>query len=284
MADSPKSTVRLRKSARKKAPAAPRVIRAAPEGAVTLEEVLVAFQKSLARATRSSFEASRADAGFALGERTLYAIDGLNISLKAGCAAALGPDGKPSHVVLDFAQSPDAAGSATIDFRVQARPLEPIRGSQLILADLDPLGLARPAYRMRGTLLVQPEAPVRERRLARSASGEEAPEPPPGPPPIPERALQPTAFREVQVRIVGGDTRRVDLVTVRTNAIGQFDFEVDARTNRFLSGDSAGTLANVDLATSDDDFFVFAMCEVEAGTPLVSNMLHFEVKRAPAEE
>jgi hypothetical protein len=260
------------------------VIRAVPEGAVTLEEVLVAFQKSLARATRSGFEASRADAGFALGERTLYAIDGLNVSLTAGCAAALGPDGKPSHMVLDFAQAPASAGSATIQFRVQAQPLEATRGSQIILADLDPLGHARPRYRMRGTLLLEPEQPARLQRALRGAPGEPPTEPPPVPPSIPERALQPTAFREVQVRLVGGDTRRVDLVTVRTNAVGQFEFEVDAGTNRFVSGDSVGTLAHLDLAKTDDDFFVFATCDAEPGTPLVSNMLHFEVKRAPVEE
>lgn len=265
---------RLRLTRRKvdKGAAASRTITPVPEGVVTLEEMLVAFQKSLARATRASFEASRAEPGFGLGEQSLYVIDGLDISLNAGCAAAFGPNGKPSHVVLDFDRPAEAGGTARFDFRVQARPLEPLQGAQIILADLDPLGHALPEFRLRGTLMLHP--PDQTTRSLDGMSEAVARK---------LRALRPQADRRVDIHIVGGDTRKVDLVSIETNAVGQFEFSIDAERNRFVSGDRSSALAQVRLTGEDDDFFVFATFESdEIDTPLVSNIMRFDVKRRPA--
>lgn len=266
------SRLRLTRRRTPKGTAAARTITPVPEGVVTLEEMLVAFQKSLARAARASFEASRAEPGFGLGEQSLYVIDGLDISLNAGCAAAFGPNGKPSHVVLDFERPPDAGGTARLDFRVQARPLEPLQGAQIILADLDPLGHALPEYRLRGTLMLPPrEQSARSPDRMSEAVVRKL------------RALRPQADRRVDIHIVGGDTRKVDLASVETNAVGQFEFSVDAERNRFTAGDRTSALSQVRLADEDDDFFVFATFESEeTEAPLVSNIMRFDVKRRPA--
>lgn len=262
--------LKLRKHAgRSRGTPSARDIRPADSSAVTLEEMLVAFQKSLARATRASFETSRSGVGFGLGEQSLYVVDALNISLNAGCVAGLGPDGKPSHILLDFERSPEQGGTARFDFRVQARPLEALAGAQIILADLDPLGLARPDYRLRGTLLLQHEAP---RTRDGSGPSERVKET--------LRKLVPQADRSVDVHIVGGDTKKVDVVRVETNAVGQFDIAIDAERNRLSFGDRWTALENVKLATEDDDFFVFAAYEADdLPEPLVSNIMRFDVKR-----
>ena len=156
MAKQPVSPVKLRASRRKKPRATSRVLRPVLEEGVPLEDVLVAFEKSLARATRHSVETSRAEVGFGLGERAVYVVDALNLQLKVGLRAAQGPEGKMSHILVDFGdRQPDA--QSTVDFRVQARPLEAFKGSQLILANMDSLGHLQPQYRLRGTLLLQPQ-------------------------------------------------------------------------------------------------------------------------------
>ena len=53
-------------------------------GMPTLEEVLVAFQKGLARATLAAYNVSKADPEFARGARTLYVTEGLDVDLRAG--------------------------------------------------------------------------------------------------------------------------------------------------------------------------------------------------------
>ncbi|MBI1397785.1 MAG: hypothetical protein GC151_17575 [Betaproteobacteria bacterium] len=265
---------RLRLTRRKVArgAAAARVITPVSSGAVTLEEMLVAFQKSLARATRASFEASRSEAGFGLGEQALYVIDGLNVSLDAGCRAAFGPNGRPSHVVLDFDRPADSGGTARLEFRVQTRPLEPLAGSQIILADLDPLGHGRPEYRLRGTLMLPPPESAAREPGAQSAAVTQA-----------LRKLRPQADRAIDVHIVGGDTKKVDVVSVDTNAVGQFEFSIDADRNRFTFGDRSSPLSQVQLREEDDDFFVFATYESdELAEPVVSNIMRFDVKRQPS--
>lgn len=257
-----------RRSVKSRGVPSAREITAADSTAVTLEDMLVAFQKSLARAARASFETSRSSVGFGLGEQSLYVVDTLDISLNAGCAAGIGADGKLSHVLLDFGRTPDQGGTARFDFRVQARPLEALAGAQIILADLDPLGHARPEYRLRGTLLLQNE-PAQARELVPSERVKEA-----------LRKLVPQADRTVDIHVVGGDTKKIDVVRVETNAVGQFDFAIDAERNRFSVGDRSGPLSNVKLAMEDDDFFLFAAFESDAlPEPLVSNIMRFDVKR-----
>ena len=248
-----------------------------------MEDVLVAFEKSLARATRHSVETSRAEVGFGLGERAVYVVDALNLQLKVGLRAAQGPEGKMSHILVDFGdRQPDA--QSTVDFRVQARPLEAFKGSQLILANMDSLGHLQPQYRLRGTLLLQPQA-IAERAARSAAVGtaaaaeaqDETLRRPEGPA---ERVLQPQADLDIEVRIIGGDTHKLDRFLATTNAVGQFDFTINAADNTVMCGNKQGKLANVDLKEQDDDFFVFALYNpTEGGEQIVSNIIHLDVKR-----
>jgi hypothetical protein len=284
-------TVKLSATRRRKPVAVARVIRPVLDRGVPLEDVLVALEKSLARATRHSVETSRAEVGFGLGERALYAIDALNIQLKVGCSAARGPDGTLSHVLVDFGGRPPETQSL-VEFRIQARPLEALKGSQLILADMDALGHARPQYRLRGTLLLEPpQPPIVRAAMAVPGEGEPGapqPEPPAAAMPPLEvveapagRKLHPQADLEVEVRIVGGDTHKVDSFKATTNAVGQFEFTIDARDNRVEHANRRGTLLNVDLKQKDDDFFVFAIYapEGDSDQAVVSNIIHLDVKR-----
>jgi hypothetical protein len=105
----------------------------------TLEEVLVSFQKSLARTTLAATNAGKADPGFLLGERTLYVVDGLEVELHAGVGVARRTSAAaPDRVLLDFQAPPDARSS--IRFRVTSKPITPIPGPEVVLAQLDVLG------------------------------------------------------------------------------------------------------------------------------------------------
>jgi hypothetical protein len=283
MAKARTASVQWRTSRRKKSKAVARTLRPVRDEGVPLEDVLVAFEKSLARATQHSVETSRAEVGFGLGERAIYVVDALNLQLKVGLNAALGPEGKLSHMLVDFSEREQDTHS-TLEFRVQARPLEMLKGSQLILADLDSMGRLRPMYRLRGTLLLQPQPPVEE--LARSLSAptetdalEVRSSPPEGPD---ERKLHPQAGLPVEVRIIGGDSNKSDSFTAVTNAVGQFEFTLDAADNGITCGNKQGRLPNVDLKEKDDDFFVFALYTPGDGAaPIASNVIHLDVKRAP---
>jgi len=79
-------SVRLSRVRGAKGAVGPRVLREA-EAPVALEEMLTAFQKSLGRANRSSLEASLGESEFFLGIRALYAIEGLNVTLRVGVRA-----------------------------------------------------------------------------------------------------------------------------------------------------------------------------------------------------
>jgi hypothetical protein len=283
MAQARTPSVKWRASRRKKPKAVARILRPVLGEGVPLEDVLVAFEKSLARATQHSVETSRAEVGFGLGERAIYVVDALNLQLKVGLNAALGPEGKLSHMLVDFSER-ERDTHSTLEFRVQARPLEMLKGSQLILADLDSMGRLRPVYRLRGTLLLPAPPPVEQLPRALPGAGEaetleirsiptEGPE---------ERRLHPQAGLPVEVRIIGGDSNKSDSFTAVTNAVGQFEFTLDAADNSVTCGNKQGRLAGVDLKEKDDDFFVFALHTPGGGAaPIVSNVLHLDVKRAP---
>lgn len=266
MAKARVSTLKLRPSRRKKTEATGRILRPVADGGVPLEDILVALEKSLARAAQYSFETSRAEIGFGLGERALYLVDALNITLKVGLAAAEGADGKLSHVLVDLRPQLAPEACSSIDFRIQAKPLEALKGAQLVLADLDALGRLRPRYCFRGTLLVEPSS--------QSEPSSES---------LPERKLHPGAGREVEVRIIGGDTQQVDRFQVTTNAVGQFEFAIDASENILEQANRRAQLEQVDLKQKDDDFFVFAVFTgptADETRTIVSNIMHLDVKRA----
>lgn len=278
-----------RKQPSKRAPGA-RLLRADP-GPVTLEELLVGFQRSLARATRSSVETARADWQVGMGQRSLYVVDGIGVTLQGGLVMARDAQGRVQAVSVDLGHT-EGAGSAAIEFRVSARPIEAMNGENVVLADLDPLGLQRPTHRLRLTL------------IGALAPGEAAVKPLREPPVQPlksmapgggaaavvvadkSRTYAPLPHRPVTLYVVGGDSAQAEAFALQTNAIGTLDVEIDSTRNRLLSGTRSATFTTLDLNTRDDDFFVWATCSPEQSPGiegrLTSNVLQFNVQRATA--
>ncbi len=271
----------------KKAPTR-HVLRNAPE-TVTLEEVMVNFQRSLARATRVSLETSRADLQVGMGQRALYVVDGIGVTLQAGVLMARDADGRIQSVSVDLGAEPTGPGQAKLEFRVASRPIEPIAGEQIVLADLDPLGLQRPSHRLRVTLIghrlasddpvqaPQEPEPQELRRLKTMARAPEKPAPPP------ERVLSPLPARKLHLYVVGTTTGATEVFVLKTNSVGQVDVEIDALGNRLRSGESGAPFRQLDLTRRDSEFFVWAACNPALAdgvtAKLTSNVLPFTVKR-----
>lgn len=134
---------------------------------VTLEEFLVACQKSLARSVRNAQQAGKASSGISQGTRPLYMIDALDIDMSVGLrlAQADGKSAKPNLdlVELDFAVP--AEQRSRLRFRVETRAVEVLEGARLDLADLDPLGDDRPRARLRVRLLDHLGQPVSSQKI-----------------------------------------------------------------------------------------------------------------------
>lgn len=279
-------------AARPRAKAAPGARALLPSAAaVTLEEVLVGFQKSLARATRASFETARADYEVGLGQRALYVVDGIGVNLAAGLSAGRDDAGRVQAISLDLGET-DPQRSSRLEFRVQARPIEAIDGEQLVLADLDPLGLQRPRHVLRLTLIglaTEDQPAVRssaeiERAAANASRALDAPTARAAVRGTPRAAgaWVPLPHRPVVLFVVGPDGEG-ETFALTTNQVGQVDVEIDAGANRLTSLGRSATLAKLDLAARDDEFFAYASATLTGlegvQRKLVSNVLQFAVKR-----
>lgn len=290
--DAPKAARKLaRGPLRPKKPPTGRVLRQTPD-TVTLEEVMVNFQRSLARATRASLETARADMQVGMGQRALYVIDGIDVKLQVGVVMARGADGHIQAISVDFGADPAGPGQADLGFRIASRPIDPIATEQIVLADLDPLGLQRPSHRMRVTLIghrllsddaVKPPRKVAPRRLESMARREPAAEANTTPA-APPRVLSPLPARTLYIYVVGTTTGRTELFEVDTNSVGQADVEIDALTNRITSGERGARFSELDLTRKDSEFFVWAACNPELAkdgitSSLTSNVLQFTVSR-----
>lgn len=260
---------------------------------VTLEEMLVNFQRSLARATRSSLETARADLQVGMGQRALYVIDGIDVKLQAGMVMARDAAGCIQAVSVDLGADPSGPGQAELKFRIVSRPIDPIAGEQIVLADLDPLGLQRPCHRVRVTLIgmrltsddavkapEEPDPQVLERVVGlESVNAEAAPARPPEPP----RVLSPLPGRKLHLYIVGTTTGATEVFILNTNAVGQADVEIDALSNRLTCGELGGRFRKLDLTRKDSEFFVWAASSEDLADGvkgrLTSNVLQFTVKR-----
>jgi len=103
----------------------------------TLEKVLIAFQKSMARITQTTNNASKHDPDFLAGNRSLFTVEALDIDMKAGLTMGPGiSDPADATIRLDFHAPTDSRSS--IKFRVEPKPLEQISGRRLMLTRLDP--------------------------------------------------------------------------------------------------------------------------------------------------
>lgn len=274
---------------RKSAPAARTLLPSS--SAVTLEEILVGFQKSLARATRSSFETARADYEVGLGQRALYVVDSIGVSLAAGVVAGRDAGGRVQAISLDLGEA-DPERRSTLEFRVQARPIDAVDREQLVLADLDPLGLQRPRHAMRLTLIglaserypaVRSSAEIERAAAEASTALDVRPGARGGAARPAAGAWVPLPHQPLTVFVVGGDTGQAETFAMHTNQVGQVDIEIDAAANRIASNGRGADFAALDLIGRDDDFFVYGAAELvgDEGVrhKLVSNVLQFSVKR-----
>lgn len=270
---------------RDKSSPARRVLHSEPD-TVTLEEVMVNFQRSLARATRASIETSRADMQIGMGQRALYVIDGIGVTLQTGVVMARDASGSIHAVSVDLGANQSGPGQAKLEFRVVARPIEPIAAQQLILADLDPLGLQRPSHKMRISLIggrLETEAEVQAPEEPEPQQLESAEAKPAPPPPEPKRVLSPLPDRSLHLYVVGTTTGATEVFVLKTNSVGQVDVEIDALGNRLTSGERGATFKQLDLTHKDSEFFVWAACKKGMAdgitADLTSSVLQYTVKR-----
>lgn len=204
------------------------------ERPVTLEEVLVSFQKSLARASQAAEQASRADPGFALGKAQLYTVSGLKISLNVGLqpAAAQPLSNNNSkdadRVVLDFNES-DPNKLSTIDFEVKADPLELVSATRLMIADGDPLGEQKPNVVIRLTALNTLD------------SGQTLPD----------------SNLNVSLRIIGEVGGAADPIDMTTGPDGTLSVTIDPDDNQILGLGIQEEIQRLDLSR-EHMFYVFA--------------------------
>jgi hypothetical protein len=273
---------RINRSRKKNPPSGRGLVSDSPT--ITLEELLVGFQRSLSRATRSSIEAARADLQIGMGQRSLYVIDSIGVTVNPKLLAARDKHGSVQAIAVDLS-SPSVSGEvATLQFQVQSRPIESINSEQLIAADLDPLGLKSPCYHLRITLIgdsaqndsANAKAVAGAKGTDSPDTGKQARDTRTTEPPV---VLAPLRGKDVVLHIVGSDSLRQEKFTLTTNEIGQFDIVIDALNNRLSTGDHSETFQNLDLHGYDDDFFVYAF--YRGDRPLVSNVQKFSVKRLP---
>ncbi len=219
------------------------------ESDVTLEEFLVACQKSMARSVYAAEQAGKADIEFSLGERHFYSIDALDFDLSAAIHVGTGADRADKSVRLDFAADPSKRSK--LSFRVETKPVTFLEGACLRLADLDPLGKFRPDLNLRIWLVNN------ERR------------------PVPNYV--------VYLNVVRAGTRApstAQTLELTTDAAGRINFWFRARTSEIdVLGDKVHKL---DLG-GNADFFISATCD-HPNADQADVRLDSEMLRMPAPE
>ncbi len=188
----------------------------------SLEEVIVAFQRSLGRAGRSAIETSRSELGIRSGDQPLYVVDRLDITLSAGLRVAAGREGgAPGRLLVDF-DAPEEERSE-VSFTVEARPIE-VEDERLTLADLDPLGEDWPRARLRATL-------------------------------VGERGGKPLASAKLFLHVSG----RATPIPLTTNEFGEVDVEIDPVGQRYRIDQGRRRPLEVDL-TRQVGYFAYCTC------------------------
>lgn len=108
---------------------------------ITLEEVLVAFQKSLARSCRNMVAVGKSNEEILSGNRSLYAIGSLDVELRADVAMH---DAKGifsgDRIFLNLPEPGRASPTnTTLRFKVESRPVEAVTGAGITLSQFKPL-------------------------------------------------------------------------------------------------------------------------------------------------
>lgn len=97
----------------------------------TLDEVLVGFQKTMARVGKRMRAALYSDSELLRASRSLYAIDGMNVTLHLRTAPETAADAR-DRVRVEFARSP-ADANLTVAFRVESRAVQELTEARLVL-------------------------------------------------------------------------------------------------------------------------------------------------------
>src|SRR5262245_20869222 len=207
---------------------------AAPETpGVPLELFLTACQKSLARSVRTAQQSGKADNEFALGQRPIYMIDGIDMDVSAGVLVSLPrEEAGGERALLDF-QAP-ADTRSRIRSPVQSPPGGLLKGAKLELANLDPLGASAPVARMRAWLV--------------------------------DAAGRPVPNAEISIHFArAGERDPKHVITAVTDSAGRVDFFVEPTSDEvkivgdrdrkkvFLRGSGRGI--------NEDEYFVWATAE-----------------------
>lgn len=104
----------------------------------SMEMVILAFQKGLARASQATNDASKHDPDFLTGKRTLFAVNSLDVELRAGLTITRNSNGEiEDRIRVDF-NAPEETRSL-LKFTVESRPLEPVKGPRVMISRLNPL-------------------------------------------------------------------------------------------------------------------------------------------------
>lgn len=110
-----------------------RVVNDAEHG-TTLEEVLIAFQKTLARVRQSAEQYEAKEGEFRLGRKALFSVNELELDLNVGLAVARKGDKEPDRIHVNFEADPSVR--STIRCRVVTEPVELVMGAVLRLVKL----------------------------------------------------------------------------------------------------------------------------------------------------
>jgi hypothetical protein len=116
------------------------------ETPLTLDQVIIAFQKTLARAAQETARAMRDTPAARLGLRNVYTVRGIQVQLKAGLRLGPNASGDMDQVVVDFDASVDSASLLTFEAAGQPVP-NPLTEDALILLRPErktPEGVTRP--------------------------------------------------------------------------------------------------------------------------------------------
>lgn len=104
-----------------------------------LEEILIAFQKSLARVNQNMSSVQNSELDLIAGRRTLFAIDTLDVELTLMADTSLDNWVKSCDRVWVEMSSKPELGNLKLSFRVTSKPIEPLGEPRLLLSQFKPI-------------------------------------------------------------------------------------------------------------------------------------------------
>lgn len=184
-----------------------------------LQDILTAFQKSLARANSATQNTRKREVDYLSGVRALYVIDSLEVELKASVDLAdTDGDEKPDRIKLNLKPTPEQA--STFRFAVSSTPLQPVNREELILTPVASDNELREGLNRFTAWYLGPTA----QEVPPSADAS-TPTPSPQFQPVPDQNLVVVFTPETEP-----DSPR--FIEATTNSLGHIDFDVDTHTGQ----------------------------------------------------